>query len=55
MVESYLARIESASTVSELEMIGAELKPSVKAAFVEKDLLLVRARFGKRMQGLKAV
>ena len=31
-----------------------ELKPSVKATFIEKDLLMVRARFGKRLQVLKA-
>ena len=50
----YQAKIESASTLAELERIGAELKPSVKATFIEKDLLMVRARFGKRLQVLKA-
>ena len=40
---------------AELDKIGAELKPSLKAAFVKKDLLLVLARFGKRMQMLKAI
>ena len=33
--------------ILDLEKIRAELKPSVKAAFEEKDLMLVRARFDK--------
>jgi hypothetical protein len=49
----YMARLTQASTIAELQRIGAELTPAIKQKFVAKDLARVRGVYVDRLVNLR--
>src|SRR5262249_33175210 len=54
LAAEYTTRFTLAGTVAELQRVGGELTPAVKATFVGKDLARVRSAYGQRLPKLKA-
>ena len=54
MTGEYTGRFALAETVAELQRIGGELKPAVKARLTPKDLDRVRRAYARRLATLQA-
>jgi hypothetical protein len=54
LVAEYTTRFALAATLADLQRVGGELTPAVKAALVGKDLARVRNAYGQRLAKLKA-
>jgi len=54
MTGEYAGRFALAETVAELQRIGGELKPAVKARLTAKDLERVRRAYAYRLAALQA-